>query len=85
MPPDDEVGAVAGIVAADDRLARRWPPTNLIVSAPSLPNSCIEPMLAAGEDAVVLGAAVHRAGIAGLQDDGVVAGVAGDGREAGSR
>ena len=33
------------------------------------------------EDAVVLGAAVHRAGVAGLQDDRVVAAVAGDGRE----
>ena len=54
-----------------------------MVSAPSPPNSCIAPMaVPPSEDAVVLAAAVDRAGVAGTQDHAVVAAVAGNGGEA---
>ena len=80
VPPTDAVGAVARIVAADDRLrvARQTCADGIgAVAAEQQHRAAV----AGREDAVVLGAAVHRAGVAGLQNDRVVAAVAGDGRE----
>ena len=78
LPGPDAVGAVGRIGAADDRLPRRGE-RHVDRVEPGLQEQQHGAAVAAGEDAVIFGAAIDGAGIANLQHHGVVAAVARDG------